>query len=122
MRDYWREDYPDFADFSSQQIFIEPHSTKQIEDAIRWTNEFQQKDFEFWIVDEELQVDDGGRPVSMFPHTGVDYASRSICQTQAEAPLRWGTGAVLSRRFSARLKIVRVMKTPPITNRCATQT
>jgi pimeloyl-ACP methyl ester carboxylesterase/predicted glycosyltransferase len=38
-RDYWRKNYPDFVDFISQQIFNEPHSTKQIEDVIRWSNE-----------------------------------------------------------------------------------
>jgi pimeloyl-ACP methyl ester carboxylesterase/predicted glycosyltransferase len=38
-RDYWRENYPDFVNFFSQQIFSEPHSTKQIEDTIRWSNE-----------------------------------------------------------------------------------
>ena len=38
-RDYWRENYPDFVDFFSQQIFIEPHSTKQIEDTVRWANQ-----------------------------------------------------------------------------------
>ena len=38
-RDYWRENYPEFVDFFCRQIFNEPHSTKQIEDAIRWANE-----------------------------------------------------------------------------------
>lgn len=38
-RDYWRENYPEFVDFFSRQIFNEPHSTKQIEDTIRWSNE-----------------------------------------------------------------------------------
>jgi pimeloyl-ACP methyl ester carboxylesterase/predicted glycosyltransferase len=37
-RDYWRKDYPDFVDFFSRKMFNEPHSTKQIEDAIRWAN------------------------------------------------------------------------------------
>jgi len=38
-RDYWRKDYPDFVDFFSRKVFNEPHSTKQIEDAIRWAND-----------------------------------------------------------------------------------
>ena len=38
-RGYWRKNYPDFVDFFSHQIFNEPHSTKQIEDSIRWANE-----------------------------------------------------------------------------------
>lgn len=38
-RDYWRKDYSDFVDFFSRKVFNEPHSTKQIEDAIRWAND-----------------------------------------------------------------------------------
>lgn len=38
-RDYWRENYADFAEFFVQQIFIEKHSTKQIEDCIGWAAE-----------------------------------------------------------------------------------
>ena len=38
-RSYWREDYPDFAEFFIRQIFNEPHSTKQIEDSIAWAAE-----------------------------------------------------------------------------------
>jgi pimeloyl-ACP methyl ester carboxylesterase/predicted glycosyltransferase len=38
-REYWRKNYPDFTDFFSRQVFIEPHSTKQIEDQIRWSRE-----------------------------------------------------------------------------------
>jgi predicted glycosyltransferase len=37
-RGYWRAEYPDFADFFIRQIFIEPHSTKQIEDAVAWAS------------------------------------------------------------------------------------
>ena len=38
-RDYWRQNYPDFAEFFSSQVFNQPHSTKQIEDSIRWARE-----------------------------------------------------------------------------------
>lgn len=38
-RDYWRESYSDFADFFVRNIFSEPHSTKQIEDAVGWACE-----------------------------------------------------------------------------------
>ncbi len=33
---HWRRDYADFVDFFCGQIFIEPHSTKQIEDMVGW--------------------------------------------------------------------------------------
>ena len=35
-RHYWVEQYEDFLEFFSGQIFAEPHSTKQIEDGIGW--------------------------------------------------------------------------------------
>jgi pimeloyl-ACP methyl ester carboxylesterase/predicted glycosyltransferase len=36
---YWLKNYPDFAQFFIRNIFNEPHSTKQIEDAIGWATE-----------------------------------------------------------------------------------
>ena len=33
---YWRKDYPGFVEFFFNQMFNEPHSTKQIEDTIGW--------------------------------------------------------------------------------------
>ncbi len=38
-RGYWRSDFPDFTNFFMRQIFIEPHSTKQIEDGVAWASE-----------------------------------------------------------------------------------
>jgi pimeloyl-ACP methyl ester carboxylesterase/predicted glycosyltransferase len=39
-RDYWlRGDYDDFLRFFFAQMFSEPHSTKQIEDCVRWGHE-----------------------------------------------------------------------------------
>ncbi len=38
-RNYWLTNYPDFAEHFVRNIFSEPHSTKQIEDAIGWANE-----------------------------------------------------------------------------------
>lgn len=35
-RHYWRRDYPGFAEFFFSEITSEPHSTKQIEDAVGW--------------------------------------------------------------------------------------
>jgi pimeloyl-ACP methyl ester carboxylesterase len=37
---YWRRDWNGFAEwFAAQKIFPEPHSTKAIEDTVRWMNE-----------------------------------------------------------------------------------
>jgi hypothetical protein len=35
-RDYWLRDWPGFVDFFMTEMFTEPHSTKQIEDAVGW--------------------------------------------------------------------------------------
>jgi pimeloyl-ACP methyl ester carboxylesterase/predicted glycosyltransferase len=35
-RHHWRRDYRDFLEFFFAQVFCEPHSTKQIEDAVAW--------------------------------------------------------------------------------------
>ena len=35
-RHYWLRDWPGFLEFFFAQAFTEPHSTKQIEDAIGW--------------------------------------------------------------------------------------
>lgn len=36
-RAYWKRNFRDFAAFFASQLFVEPHSTKQIEDAERWS-------------------------------------------------------------------------------------
>ena len=38
-RAYWLADYPDFVEFFIGKIFSEPHSTKQIEDAVGWAKD-----------------------------------------------------------------------------------
>lgn len=36
---YWHDHYQDFAEYFFSQIFVEAHSTKPIEDAVRWALE-----------------------------------------------------------------------------------
>lgn len=36
---FWRDRYPEFVEFMVGRIFTEPHSTKQVEDAIGWALE-----------------------------------------------------------------------------------
>jgi pimeloyl-ACP methyl ester carboxylesterase/UDP:flavonoid glycosyltransferase YjiC (YdhE family) len=38
-RDYWLRDFPDFARFFLENVFSDPHSTKQLEDGIEWAAE-----------------------------------------------------------------------------------
>jgi pimeloyl-ACP methyl ester carboxylesterase len=35
-RHYWLREYPDFLQFFAEQVFPEPHSTKQVEDMVGW--------------------------------------------------------------------------------------
>jgi pimeloyl-ACP methyl ester carboxylesterase/predicted glycosyltransferase len=51
----WRRDYPGFVEFFFEQVFIEPHSTKQIEDALGWGLE---TDVQTLITAEVLGVDE----------------------------------------------------------------
>ena len=51
-RHYYRRDYPGFARFFFSQITSEPHSTKQIEDAVDWAVEGS---VEAMIADAEVQ-------------------------------------------------------------------
>jgi pimeloyl-ACP methyl ester carboxylesterase/predicted glycosyltransferase len=37
-REYWKLNFEDFKDFFSEQLFVEDHSTKQIDDARTWAN------------------------------------------------------------------------------------
>jgi pimeloyl-ACP methyl ester carboxylesterase len=38
-RTYWRENFSDFADFFSREMYNEPHSSKQIEDTVDWASQ-----------------------------------------------------------------------------------
>jgi pimeloyl-ACP methyl ester carboxylesterase len=38
-RHYWLRDWPGFAEFFFDQMFPEPHSTKQLEDTVVWANQ-----------------------------------------------------------------------------------
>ncbi len=38
-RGYWKDNFQDFSKFFSGQLFPEPHSSKQIDDAISWSGE-----------------------------------------------------------------------------------
>jgi len=38
-RQYWLQNYPDFAEHFIRQMYPEPHSTKQIEDGIAWARD-----------------------------------------------------------------------------------
>jgi hypothetical protein len=50
-RFYWRRDWRGFAEFFFSRVFTEPHSTKQIEDAVGWALE----------TDAETMLADAGR-------------------------------------------------------------
>ncbi|WP_163543790.1 alpha/beta fold hydrolase [Occultella kanbiaonis] len=49
-RHYWLRDWPGFARFFFEQLFPEPHSTKQVEDLVAWA---QDTTAEVKLADEE---------------------------------------------------------------------
>jgi pimeloyl-ACP methyl ester carboxylesterase/predicted glycosyltransferase len=65
-RHYWLRDWPGFLDFFLRETFTEPHSTKQIEDAIGWALETDPQtvvrgmDAE-WFNDKETALELCGR-------------------------------------------------------------
>ena len=56
---YWRQDYRDFATFFFGEAFCEPHSTKQIEDAVSWALETTAETLIDTVQARALQDDDG---------------------------------------------------------------
>ena len=77
---YWRRDWPGFAEwFASECIFTEPHSTKQIEDAVGWTLEI---DAETAIAHERgpyLQAPAGWTPDDPSHGRGWAFTSAVRC-------------------------------------------
>ena len=55
---YWHAHYDDFAQWFFEELFPEPHSTKQIEDAVGWAAETDAT-----ILEAEARQQADGRPV-----------------------------------------------------------
>jgi pimeloyl-ACP methyl ester carboxylesterase len=61
-RHFWRRDYPAFVEFFFSELASEPHSTKQIEDAVGWALEgsldamFGDSDAPFETTKEEIEA------------------------------------------------------------------
>ncbi len=60
-RNYWVEHYADFLEFFFSQVFTEPHSTKQREDAIGWGLETDAETLVATQLAPSLQDEDGVR-------------------------------------------------------------
>ncbi len=58
-REYWRKDYRGFLEFFFEQSLPEPHSTKQIEDAVGWGLETDAETLADTILARALPQDDG---------------------------------------------------------------
>jgi pimeloyl-ACP methyl ester carboxylesterase/predicted glycosyltransferase len=63
-RHYWLEHYEDFLDFFISQIFNEPHSTKQREDAIGWALETDPETLVATQLAPRLRDEDGVRELT----------------------------------------------------------
>ena len=70
-RHYWLRDWPGYAEFFFSQCFTEPHSTKQLEDAVAWSLE---TDAETMLVGF-----DGWDTKELDPATIVDLCGRIGC-------------------------------------------
>jgi pimeloyl-ACP methyl ester carboxylesterase len=72
---YWRLDYPDFARWFFEEMTPEPHSTKQIDDAVDWALE---GDPEAMIAEAHVE------PVPPFP---VDAAAAEALALAVRCPM-----------------------------------
>jgi pimeloyl-ACP methyl ester carboxylesterase/predicted glycosyltransferase len=58
-RDYWKRDFRGFLEFFFGQSFVEPHSTKQIEDCVAWGLETSAETLADTVLARALPQDDG---------------------------------------------------------------
>ena len=65
-RQSWTQDWPGFAQFFFEQLFPEPHSTKQIEDCVGWAGPTGEVD----LADEDA-------PPTRY---GTEAAAREVCE------------------------------------------
>jgi pimeloyl-ACP methyl ester carboxylesterase len=100
-RHFWRRDYRAFLEFFFAQCFSEPHSTKQIEDAVGWGSE---TDAETLILTSDSMELDGA--------TTRRLCARIVCPTlviqgDADAITGPGRGIALADTIpSARLQTI----------------
>jgi pimeloyl-ACP methyl ester carboxylesterase len=100
-RHYWLEHYEDFLEFFFSQVFTEPHSTKQREDAVGWGLE----------TDAETLVATQLAPRLMDEESVRDLLSRIDCPVLvihgSEDALRpWESGARLAELASGELVVL----------------
>jgi pimeloyl-ACP methyl ester carboxylesterase len=72
---YWRLDYPDFAQWFFDEMTPEPHSTKQIEDAVEWA------------IDGEPEAMVAEAHVDMVPPFPVDTAAAEALALAVQCPI-----------------------------------
>lgn len=72
---YWRLDYPDFAQWFFGEMTPEPHSTKQIEDAVDWA------------LDGEPEAMVAEAHVDMVPPFPVDTAAAEALALTVQCPI-----------------------------------
>jgi pimeloyl-ACP methyl ester carboxylesterase len=65
-RQSWQQDWPGFARFFFEQLFPEPHSTKQIEDCVGWATDST----------PEVMLADADAPLSGY---GTTTAAQQVC-------------------------------------------
>ncbi len=96
-RHYWLENYEDFLEFFFAQAFSEPHSTKHIEDAVRWGLDTDPETLALTVLAPSI---DQARLADLA--TRVRVPSLVIHGTQ-DAIRAFGSGAALAELLDAQL-------------------
>ncbi len=105
-RHYWMRDYPGFLEFFFSQCFVEPHSTKQIEDCVGWGLETTP---EVLLAIEDAPEPDGDQCVARGDEQHVrELAGRVRCPVlvihgDADAITPHARGAALAEMTGGRL-------------------
>jgi hypothetical protein len=100
---YWQRDYARFLEFFFSQVYPEPHSTKQIEDAIGWGSETTPTTL---IDTRRGAILDAGTDIG--PLLGQVRSPCLVIQGTADAIVGPGAGPLLGRALGDRARLVQL--------------
>jgi pimeloyl-ACP methyl ester carboxylesterase len=110
---YWLDRYEDFVEFFFSQVFTEPHSTKQREDAVGWALDTDAETLVATQLAQRLQDEAGVRALAAHIHWpvlvihGRDDAVRPHDSGAAFAELAAGTFVSWRARATAHRRVTR---------------
>jgi pimeloyl-ACP methyl ester carboxylesterase/predicted glycosyltransferase len=100
---YWQRDYAGFLEFFFSQVYPEPHSTKQIEDAIGWGSETTPTTL---IDTRRGAILDAGTDIG--PLLGQVRSPCLVIQGTADVIVGPGAGPLLGRALGDRARLVQL--------------